>query len=108
MKNENDINEVLNLIFEDLEEEKIEGCFQRLVCDIAARPASFEKNLPIVDAVLISEQYNLTPKARVVSAKLLEAVRLGKGTGNTELCENVFSQCQFSGHKMDLVIAGFQ
>lgn len=108
LKNENDINEVLNVIFSDLEEQKIEGCFQRLVCDISATPESFKKNVPIVDAVLISEHHNLTPKARAVSAKLMEAVILGKTARDNSLCEQVYNHCEFSGTQMDLVIAGFE
>ena len=107
MKNENDINEVLNLIFEDLEEEKIEGCFQRLVCDIAARPNDYKKNAPIVDGLQMVQTRYLSNEASTASRKLLEAVQFGKSAVNVVACEVTYNKCYWSGPQMDSFISKF-
>jgi len=106
----NNLNEIFDTIFVDIAKSNMEGCFQRLVCDISARPNAFEKNLPIVTGVELTESQslNLSVKAHTVSHKLLEALKFGKATQDVNACEEVFNQCQWTGGQMDQVIAGLQ
>jgi len=106
----NNLNQIFDTIFVDIAKSQMEGCFQRLVCDISARPNSFEKNLPIVTGVELAESQslNLSVKAHKVSHKLLEALKFGKATQDVNACEEVFNQCQWTGGQMDQVIAGLQ
>jgi len=100
--------EILEAVFLDIERTGAVGCFQRLICDISASPQSFEKNVAIVDSLLLSENVDLSPKATNVRDNLYEAFLQGESEstdgGSIERCELVFNQCQWSGQEMDEAI----
>ena len=105
---ESDLVEILEAVFLDIERTGAVGCFQRLICDISASPQSFEKNVAIVDSLLLSENVDLSPKATNVRDNLYEAFLQGESEstdgGSIERCELVFNQCQWSGQEMDEAI----
>merc|ERR1711872_1126636 len=96
---EGTVDELMNTILEDINDKHIEGCFQRLLCDITANPEGFKGNTAIKDAVTMSE-------------KLLEAVKVGqklsKAGFGVKNCEAVFNQCPFSGEVMDQIITQYR
>jgi len=106
----NDLNQVFDAIFLDIAKNNMDGCFQRLVCDISARPAEFQKNLPIVAGVEMAKSHTLllSPKATSVSQKLLAALEFGKATQDVKACEQVYNQCEWSGEQMNEVISQLQ
>ena len=108
---EESMDDVMNTVFGDISEQHIDGCFQRLLCDITADPKDFEANQPIKVAVEVSENLSLSPEARIVSQKLLQAVQYGnqlkEGGYGAENCEAAFNQCPFSGQLMDQIISQY-
>jgi len=109
---ETTVDEVMNTILGDINDKHIEGCFQRLLCDITANPNGFKDNIAIKDAVMMSEELTLAPEAKMVSKKLLKAVQFGQkltkaGFGVND-CEAVFNQCPFSGQVMDEIITQYR
>jgi len=109
---EGTVDELMNTILEDINDKHIEGCFQRLLCDITANPEGFKGNSAIKDAVTMSENLLLAPEAKMVSEKLLEAVKVGqklsKAGFGVKNCEAVFNQCPFSGEVMDEIITQYR
>jgi len=97
-------DQLYDKIFGDLAENKMVGCFQRLVCDIAARPAGFADNVPILEGLGLAEQLELNPTARTVSEQLLKAMQFGADLEDVGHCEGFFSECAWTGEEMDLVI----
>lgn len=97
-------DQLYDKIFGDLAENKMVGCFQRLVCDIAARPAGFADNVPILEGLAVAKQLELSPTARTVSEQLLKAMQFGADLEDVGHCEGFFSECQWTGEQMDLVI----
>merc|ERR1719187_692497 len=99
------MNEILDAVFVDIAHKRIEGCFERLVCDIAARPNGFApQTVPIVTSVKLAESAELSPLAKAVSKRLLKAMHFGSDSKNVGHCEGLFNQCPWSGELMDLVI----
>jgi len=101
-----DINGIMDTIFVDIHKTNMEGCFQRLVCDIAARPAEYPKNVPIVNGVQLIDAEFLTNQASSVSRKLMEALKFGQATTDVNACEATFNKCDWSGPQMDKIISG--
>jgi len=97
-------SQVYDAIFVDLAENKVDGCFQRLVCDIAASPVGFEHNLPILDGVRLAGEMDLSPVGSAVANGLLKALQFGSDLKNEAECEAVFNQCEWTGADMDRVI----
>jgi len=97
-------SEVYDAIFVDLAENKVDGCFQRLVCDIAASPAGFEKNLPILNGVQLAGELTLSPLGRDVADQLLKAMQFGSDLKSQADCEAVFNRCDWTGADMERVI----
>jgi len=101
---EQNTDAVYDMIFADLAKQKMVGCFQRLVCDIAASPNTFhQRNLPILEGVKLAEELELSPRGHAVSLQLREALESGSGHRNVEKCE-VQYKCQFNGAVMDQII----
>jgi len=102
-----DIDGVFDSIFGDIHKSNIEGCFQRLVCDIAARPANYQKHVPIVKGLELMQTHALTSDASSVSRKLYEAVRFGQNSSDDVACEMTFNNCHWSGPQMNQVMEKF-
>jgi len=99
-----DVSEIMESTLSMIKGNKLEGCFQRLLCDIAAKPSGFERDLPIVAGVRLAESLELSPTAAGVAERLLEAFDVGSSLGNVESCETMYSQCQWTGEQMDAEI----
>jgi len=97
-------DELYDRIFSDLAETKMVGCFQRLVCDIAARPAGFIDNVPILEGLAVVDQLELSPAGKAVSFQLLKAMKFGADIENVNQCEGLFNECKWTGRQMDSVI----
>jgi len=85
---------------------KLEGCFERLFCDIATKSAIFERDLPIVNGVRLAEQMrdDLSDSINAVSEKLLDAFDVGTDLHDVNQCELLFKDCQWTGEEMDAEI----
>jgi len=103
-----DINGIMDTIFVDIHDSNMEGCFQRLVCDIAARPDDYQKNVPIVNGVQLIDADFLSNKASSVSYKLMEALKFGQSTTDVNVCETTFNKCNLSGPQMDKIISSLE
>merc|ERR1712168_1307532 len=106
-KVELNINEVFNTVFGDIHKSQTEGCFQRLVCDIAARPDDFQQNSPILTGVDMMETDSLSSEASAVSRILKDAAQFGRNATDVKQCEMVYNDCHWSGPTMDKVISNF-
>ena len=102
-----DVDGVFDTIFVDIHKSKMEGCFERLVCDIAARPGDYQRNIPIIMGVEMIETHSLTSEATLVSRRLLKALKYGQNTKDVRACEETFSKCNWTGQQMDQVISQF-
>merc|ERR1712055_188266 len=106
-----EINGLLNEAFDGISHNHIAGCFERLLCDIAAQPKEFDDTKPIKDAVEVSESLTLNPEATVVSAKLAQAVKYGqtlKASGfGAETCETIYTNCPWTGRTLNEMISGY-
>jgi len=100
----NTADQLYDSIFADLAENDLVGCFQRLVCDIAARPAGFADNFPILEGLAVADQLELSPVGKTVSEQLLKAMQFGTDMEDVGHCEGFFSECKWTGEQMDLVI----
>jgi len=108
VENELILDEVFNTLLGNIYKGRIEGCFQRLVCDMAARPDDFPQNTPILQGVEMMETHKLnSTEATAVSRLLLEAAKFGRNTTDVNECEAAFNDCYWSGQQMDLVISKF-
>jgi len=101
------IDEVFNKLFGNIHQGRIEGCFQRLVCDMAARPDDFPQNVPILQGVDMMENHALNTEAATVSKLLSEAVHFGRNATDVKECEVVYNDCYWSGQQMDKIISKF-
>jgi len=103
-----DLDEVFNVLFEDIFKSQTEGCFQRLVCDMAAKPEDYKQNSPILMAVEMMEDHGLNSTvATTVSQLLLDAAKLGQDAKDGSMCEAIFNHCHWSGPQMDRIITIF-
>ena len=102
-----DINGIFDTIFVDIGKSKMVGCFERLVCDIAARPEDYPENVPIVKGVQLIDAQYLTNEASLVSHKLQDALVFGQNITDVAMCEQTYSNCHWSGQQMDQVISMF-
>jgi len=102
-----DINGIFDTIFVDIGKSKMVGCFERLVCDIAARPEDYPENVPIVKGVQLIDAQYLTNEASLVSHKLQDALVFGQNITDITMCEQTYSNCHWSGQQMDQVISMF-
>ena len=101
-------NEVMDTLLTDIAKNNMVGCFERLVCDISAAPASFGRNSPIVTGIQMSRGLDgLSPKAAKVSQRLVRAMEFGAELRDLTHCESVFNQCLWNGPQMDAVISKF-
>lgn len=105
----NAVNSMVEQVFTDISERGMEGCFERLVCDISADPHRFQTtSLPIITSIQSSRTVQLsTQKAKAVSARLFEAMRYGQVQRTVRACEEAFNRCEWSGSQMDAVISSF-
>jgi len=101
---ETDLGKLLSAQLIDIAANDLVPCFQRLVCDISARPDDFKKNVPIIDSVILSRAVQLDEGASHVSQDLMEALEFGRRTTDVKLCEQTYDQCQWTGDKMDAII----
>merc|ERR1711973_454882 len=112
------LNQVMDDLLDEIRVGRMEGCFERLLCDITARPTEYSRNLTLVSGIrtaAFSTRY-ARPGAFAVSKKLLEASRYGEflqaniaaGYDPTAFCEQVYSQCPWTGKQMDQVILGYE
>jgi len=97
-------NALYEKIFADLAEQNMVGCFQRLVCDISARPDGFAEDIPILQGLAFSEQLEMSNGARHVSRQLLKAMQFGAELKDISECEGFFSQCKWTGTQLDLIV----
>jgi len=97
-------NALYEKIFADLAEQNMVGCFQRLVCDISARPDGFADDIPILQGLALSEQLELSPASRTVSHQLLKAMKFGEDLREIGQCEGFFSQCEWTGTQLDQIV----
>jgi len=102
-----DVDGVFDTIFVDIHKSKMEGCFERLVCDIAARPGEYQRNIPIIMGVEMIETHSLTSEATLVSRRLVKALKYGQSTQDVRACEETYSKCHWTGQQMDQVISQF-
>jgi len=99
-----DMSEVLEATLNAISANGLEGCFQRLFCDISAKPSGFERDLPVVAGVRLAESLDISPKANDVAQRLMNAFDVGSGLRNINSCETRFNQCKWTGEQMDLEI----
>ena len=106
-----EVNTLLTEAFDGIKQHHIAGCFERLLCDISAQPREFDETRPIKDAVVVSESLVLDPEAKIVSAKLGQAVKYGqtlKASGfGAETCETIYTNCPWTGKTLSEMIAGY-
>jgi len=91
----------INDMYLAIPEYNLESCFQRLVCDVASQPASFQSNSSLVKGVRDAVHLRLSPEAVRVSKTLLRAIEFGEVAGDVALCEDVFNRCPWTGSQMD-------
>jgi len=113
------LNQVMDDLLDEIRVGRMEGCFERLFCDITARPAEYSRNQALVDGVetaATSSTRYARPEAFAVSRKLLDAARYGQflqenvsaGFDASTFCEQVYSQCHWTGKQLDQVITGYE
>jgi len=103
-----DIDEVFDTLYGNIHKGKFEGCFQRLVCDMAARPEEFPENIPILEGVQLMETHTLKSAEAAGVLKLLsEAVQYGRNATQVTECEAAFNNCDWSGQIIDKVITKY-
>jgi len=100
---EQNTGDVYDAVFADLAESGNVECFQRLVCDIAASPNTFQRNIPILEGVKIAEELELSPRGHAVSLQLRKALEFGSALKNVEKCDVVY-KCEWTGAQMDQLI----
>jgi len=98
------VSEVMESTLGVIKNNGLEGCFQRLFCDISAKPSGFERDLPIVAGVRLAESLDLSPEASGVAQRLMDAFDVGSSLRNVDSCEIRFNQCQWTGQQMDAEI----
>jgi len=98
------VSEVMESTLSVIKNNGLEGCFQRLFCDISAKPSGFERDLPIVAGVRLAESLDLSPEASGVAQRLMDAFDVGSNLRNVDSCETRFNQCQWTGQQMDAEI----
>jgi len=110
--NGNDLNQVFNSIFNSIEVEELGGCFERLTCDVTADPVTYQGNafniLAGVEVVHGSPHFDLEPKAKEVVRRIYEARQVGLAAGNVQMCEDTYSQCQWTGEEMNKAVNLFK
>merc|ERR1712142_521135 len=84
-----DVGEIVESTLNVIATNDLEGCFQRLFCDISAKPSGFERDLPIVSGV---------------AQRLMEAFDMGSNLRSVDSCETKYQQCQWTGEQMDAEI----
>lgn len=99
-----DTREVIEATLQLISRNNLEGCFQRLFCDIAAKPSGFERDLPIVAGVRLAKKLDLNPEVTDMSTRLLDAFNAGGDLKTVESCESKFDQCAWTGQEMDAEI----
>jgi len=98
------VSEVMESTLSVIKNNGLEGCFQRLFCDISAKPSGFERDLPIVAGVRLAESLDLSPEASGVAQRLMDAFDVGSSLRTVDSCETRFNQCQWTGLQMDAEI----
>ena len=106
-----ELNALMNEAYSGIHQNHIVGCFERLLCDIAAQPEEFNDIRPIQDVVQVSEYLVLNPEAKIVSSKLARSAMYGQklrisGFG-TETCETVYNHCMWTGKTLDEIIVEY-
>jgi len=99
-----DVGEIVESTLNVIATNDLEGCFQRLFCDISAKPSGFERDLPIVAGVRLAESLDLSPTASGVAQRLMEAFDMGSNLRSVDSCETKYQQCQWTGEQMDAEI----
>jgi len=106
------LTEAFNEIFLEIEKKVMDGCFQRLICDISARPEEFKdeegKSFQLISAIEIATLFKLQPKAMAVAKKISAARKIGEAAGDVRACEVTFKKCPWTGTKMQEAIQEFQ
>lgn len=108
------LNEVMDDLLVEIQVGKMEGCFERFFCDVAARPEEFPRNSFIVSGVELASEKTSKPQAKDVARKLLGATRYGKFLNQhtafdaTTFCEQVYNQCPWTGKQVDQVISQYE
>jgi len=101
-----ELTEAFNEIFSEIEKKVMDGCFQRLICDISARPDS--ESIQLISAVEIATVFNLKPKALAVAKKISAARKIGQTTRDVRACETAYNRCPWTGQRMQQAIQEFQ
>jgi len=91
--------ETLEPIFVQIEEDGLTGCFQRLLCDIAADQDTFAEDEQLLAIEEVDVETVEDPTAKSVIKSLQEAEAIGL-KGSIETCEQTFNQCQLTGKQM--------
>jgi len=76
------------------------GCFQRLLCDIAADPEKFPEDVPLLTAVEVDMETLTDPMAKSVLKSLQVAETTGQEGRSVGTCEQIFDQCKQTGLQM--------
>jgi len=92
--------ELVEAFFEEVSSAGLTGCFERLVCDIAASPQQFQEDAPIIEAIKIGTATVADPSARSVVTSLEKALQIGQNAADLGTCEQTFKQCQYTGLQM--------
>jgi len=107
-----DVSMVMNSLMNEIDDGHLDGCFQRLVCEIAAQPTEFEGNSDILKSVELSSGLEMDQRAVSVSKRLNEALQFGadlkKVYIGADYCEQVFNRCFWSGKQMDFLISEYK
>jgi len=105
-----DLTETFNKIFLEIDENVMEGCFQKLICEISARPEDFGdgKSFQLLSAIEIATVFKLKPQALAVAKKISAARRLGEAARDVRACAVTYSQCPWTGPKMQQAVQEFQ
>jgi len=98
---ESQVRQVVENAMQVISSNQLEGCFQRLFCDIAAKPSGFERDLPIVNGARLAQDLDVSAGAVDISKRLLRAFDVGSELKDVKACEAKFSQCQWTGEQMD-------
>jgi len=92
--------ELVEAFFEEVASAGLTGCFERLVCDIAASPQEFDEDAPILEAIKIGSDIVLDSSARTVVTSLEKALLIGQNAADLGTCEQAFDKCQYTGKQM--------
>ena len=105
---EDDLTETFNTIFLEIDQQDFDGCFQRLICDIAAKQTLYENDFPVLTGIAIAKEFDLQPKAQSVMKKIMTALRFGKSVKKIKSCEASFHKCNWTGAQMENAVQNFQ